>query len=142
MMWINGKTWYKSSIEGATTESLTVKASSGNVTRLYRCKLIVADKEPVFTEAAGFTGIIRQPVDVKAALKSEAAFTVDTVNAVSCQWYFSKDGIKWYKSTLPGNTSETLTFKASSTNAKNSYRCVVTCQNGEKVTSREVRNKL
>lgn len=72
--------------------------------------------------------ITQQPVCVTAATGDQVSFTVSAENAVSYQWYYSKNhGEKWMKSTLQGADSDTLTVTAEKTNSFDGYqfRCGV-----------------
>ncbi|MCQ2501088.1 MAG: hypothetical protein MJ117_07065, partial [Lachnospiraceae bacterium] len=55
--------------------------------------------------------------------------------AAGYQWYYTKDGKKWYKSSSASAITDTITLKVSSSNCNNQYRCVVTGEDGNTVTS-------
>ncbi len=75
--------------------------------------------------------IIQQPVDIESASKGDTlSYSVVAKNAVSYQWYYTKNGTKWYKSTANGNDTPNVSLVLSSSNMENSYRCKVTGKDG------------
>ena len=56
-------------------------------------------------------------------------------SGLSFQWQRSLNGTTWTDTTLDGADTETLLFTASGDNCRYSYRCRVTSQSGETVTS-------
>ena len=129
-----GVKWYKSTASGADTDTVSFKATSGNRGNLYRCRLTSAAGKTVYTEPAGFApglAITKQPESVSASIGERISFSFSAENAASYQWYYSKDGgVKWYKSSASGCTSDTITLTVSKTNSVNQYRCRVTGTDG------------
>lgn len=71
--------------------------------------------------------IIGEPEDCSAKMGGTAHFSVESDNGVKYQWQFSKDGGKtWYNSSTAGAKTETISFKVTSSNYQNLYRCVIT----------------
>lgn len=132
----DGKKWYKSGATGATTDTLFLTVSSTNETNRYRCKITGLDGSELYTDIVAVTvqkgaKIICQPGSVTAKSGETVCFMVGAENVASYQWYYSKDGKKWYKSTASGATTETLTIKVSSSNMNNLYKCKLTGFDGK-----------
>ncbi|MCQ2502074.1 MAG: hypothetical protein MJ117_12105, partial [Lachnospiraceae bacterium] len=45
-----GKSWYKSTAEGATTDTLTIKVAESNKNNHYRCRITAADDSVIFSD--------------------------------------------------------------------------------------------
>lgn len=139
-----GAHWYKSSASGATTTTISITASLSNQDTIYRCKLADERRIGGYSLPAGFEKgitITEQPKDVKAAVGQQAAFTVQAQNVAEggYQWYYSKDGVKWYKSGATGATSKTVKITVSTTNKDNVYRCKLTGTDGSVLYTDTVR---
>ena len=130
----NGATWYKSTADGADTAIVSFKATSANRSNLYRCKLTSGAGKVLYTDPAGFAPglvITAQPVSVNAVWGETVTLSFSAENAAAFQWYYSKDnGVKWYKSSAPGCTTEALTITVNSTTGGNLYKCKVTGEDG------------
>lgn len=140
----NGENWYISSASGNTTDTLTFTATASNRANIYRCKLTRADGISVFTNAVGFTEgltILTQPSDCTASEGDAVYFTVTAKNVAEggYQWYYSKDGVKWLKSTASGNTTDTLTLTAGGSVSNNVYRCKLTGTDGSVLYTNSVK---
>lgn len=81
----------------------------------------VAEADP-YVEAA----IITQPESVTAKMGDTAAISIETVGDVTYQWYYSKDGQKWYKSAAEGATTDSISFTMKDSMKGQQYRCKVT----------------
>ncbi|MCQ2500531.1 MAG: Ig-like domain-containing protein, partial [Lachnospiraceae bacterium] len=134
----DGEKWYKSTAEGADTAEFSIKVSSSNEANVYRCKVTGEDGAVVISEEAGISlvegaVIITQPVSAEASIGDTVSFTVEAQNAVSYQWYYSKDGAKWFKSSVTGFDTAAITLKKSASNAANKYRCKIIGTDGNAI---------
>jgi len=139
-----GNTWVNSSMTGYNTNTLTVPVNANRNGYQFRC--IVTDKvrNKVTSSAATLKiksdielKITSQPSDVNINAGYTAAFRVTaTGKGLKYRWQTSKDGgVTWVDSCMTGFNSNTLSVLA--TVARNGYmfRCVVTDNVGNKVTS-------
>ncbi len=81
--------------------------------------------------------ITAQPSDVNCTVGSKATFTVTaTGSSLSYLWQYSKDsGKTWVTSGASGNKTNTISFTTTSGHNDYKYRCVVTDEDGNTVTS-------
>lgn len=127
----NGTTWVNSTATGSTTDTLTIKVSNNNKSNLYRCAVTGIDGNKECSKAAAFIVLTEQPKDSFSAVGTKATFSLKAENASGYQWQYSKDGgATWYKSGVTGNTTDTITFNASSSNRGNLYRCKIETEIG------------
>ncbi len=134
----DGTKWYKSSASGADTRSISVTVSNSNKTNLYRCRLTGEDGGILYSDSAKVNvvqglAIIEQPESVSAEIGSRVSFSVTAANVAEggYQWYYSKDGNKWYKSSSEGAEEATLVLTVKSNNTTNLYRCKLTGTDGD-----------
>jgi hypothetical protein len=74
--------------------------------------------------------ITTQPKSVTVSVGNTATFTVKATDAVSYQWYYSKDqGVNWIAVRNNG-TSATYKLKTEARHDGYQYRCTVTNANG------------
>ncbi|MBQ2062737.1 MAG: immunoglobulin domain-containing protein [Oscillospiraceae bacterium] len=124
-------TWTKSTLTGAKTATLTVKATTARNGYQYKCK-VSNDAGYVYSKAATLTvaakpTITTQPSSKTAYVDTTVKFTVKASGTgLKYQWYYrtSADGT-WKKSTLSSATTATLTVKAASTRSGYQYKCKV-----------------
>ncbi len=85
--------------------------------------------------------ITSQPEDYTGSIGDEVSFTVEAVgDELSYQWQYSSDGGNtWGNSGLPGNKTATLSTELTEARLRYLFRCVVTDENGDSVTSDAVR---
>ncbi|OLR62706.1 hypothetical protein BHF69_08460 [Anaerostipes sp. 992a] len=140
-----GSTWKNSSQSGNQTDTIRVPITEARNGQQYRC--IVTDGEGnqaisesgtlVVSKKAEALVIATQPSDYTGAVGETATFTVKAAgNGLIYQWQFSSDkGSTWKNSSQNGNKTDTI--KVPITEARNGqqYRCVVTDENGNSVTS-------
>lgn len=127
----DGTNWYKSSATGSNTETLTVKISSTNQNYLYKCKMTGTDDNTMNSGKAGAVLINEQPKICTASVGTTASYSVSANNIIRYQWQYSKDnGINWYNSSASGYNTDTISFKATTTNRATIYRCKLTVING------------
>ena len=128
-----GANWYKSTAEGNTTDTISFTAKASTRATIYRCKLTSPTGQVVYTGPAGFVEgltITEQPVSIAASAGGTVQFHVTANHAAGYQWYYSKDGAKWYKSSASGCTTDTITLTVTNSNITNIYRCKVTGEDG------------
>lgn len=129
-----GATWYNSGATGNTTDTLTLTAKSTNKNTIFRCKITNSLGVAGYSNYAGFTNgltILTQPSNATATVGEKAVFTVEAANVASYQWYYTKNGTNWYKSSASGSTGKSLTITVSSSNVSNKYRCLLTGSDGK-----------
>ena len=137
--------WRPSSMEGKETSSLRVPIASYRDGQSYRCVVVGADGKRVVSEAAfvkiGVTDdmprIIGQPEDTVKAAGETAEFTVAAEGeGLTYQWeYQNEENGKWRASSMEGSRTATVRVPAASYRNGQSYRCIVTGENGRFVTS-------
>lgn len=119
--------WFKSSAEGNSTNTLTLTLSKTNSKNFYRCVVTgiqgEEEKSDIVWAQQPLVSITKQPQDVQALVGDTVSFSVAAENTLFYQWYYSKDGTKWYKSTISGNDTNTLELTVTSGNKENFYRC-------------------
>ncbi len=142
----DGSKWYKSTADAimaddGSSSSATITVKASNMYNLYRCLVTGVDGTTAYSDALGISGV---PVitafiaNAEVPLGGNAVFAVETENADTCQWYYSKDGEKkWYQSNAAGSQEDTLTIKVKASNNGMMYRCKVTASCGLSVTSEE-----
>lgn len=84
--------------------------------------------------------IIKQPVNVTAAIGTTAVFAVEaTGDGLTYQWqYFTSNTNSWENSSTSGSKTNTLKVAAETHRNGYKYRCVITDANGDTVTTDEV----
>ena len=139
---VNGETkWNNTALTGATTATLTFKATEARLAKYYRCKVtdangsyfsnaVKVDVLPV-TEAT----VTATPEKARVALGETAVINAeaqDTTGTVTYQWQVSVNGVdKWNNTALTGAKTATLSFQATEARLAKYYRCKVTDDNGE-----------
>ena len=110
----------------------------------YRC--IVTDKKgnKVTSAAAKLTvvspKITKQPVSATAKKNATQKFTITaTGNGLKYQWQVKAPGCGWTNTKATGNKTKTLSIKAATKYNGYQYRCIITDENGNKVTSKAVK---
>jgi hypothetical protein len=143
-----GNKWYKSTAAGAATETLSMTVKSNNKDNRYKCRLTgaggtVLESEIVYNEIADNALKVTDITVSDNTSDDTESITVTAENAASYQWYYSKDGAKWYKSTLENvtaddNSSNTASVAVKSSNISNLYKCRVTGIDGTSAYSEPV----
>lgn len=139
----DGKKWYDSSAASAKTNSLTITVSSANAGNTYRCLITGKDASVLYSNEVCINlipgvVILSQPHSVTGILGETISFTLEAENAVSYQWYYSKDGTSWYKSGVTGNNTASISVKITATNQNYKYRCRMVGQDGNGKNSNAV----
>ena len=136
----NGRSWYNSNGQGATTADLSVAGSASNTKYLYRCVIrnaagmaITETVRVILLTAPVITG---EPVDATVIEGERAYFHVDASGTdLTYQWQFSSNnGRSWYNSTGQGATTADLSVAGSASNTKYLYRCVISNAAGMAIT--------
>ncbi len=138
----NGKNWYKSSMTGNKTNTLSVEALLKRNGQQYRCVITDAQGNTVTSDPAALTvraalRLLSQPENQTALVGSKVEFTVKAAGeSLSYQWqYCNAKGSKWYDSGMTGNKTESLTVSATTGRNGQKYRCEITDASGDVVTS-------
>ena len=77
-----------------------------------------------------------QPEDVTASLGQTVDFTVSAIGrGVTYQWYYKRPDSSWKKAVVSGSNTSVLPITAGTKNDGTSYRCVITDEVGNKITS-------
>ena len=128
-------TWKKSTLTGAKTAALSVKATEARNGYQYKCRVSNAAGY-AYSAAATLTVsakpvITTQPKSQTAAPDTTVKFTVKADGATTYQWYYrtSSSGT-WAKSTLTGAKTATLTVKATAARDGYQYKCRVSNAEG------------
>lgn len=119
--------------------SLSVKVTADNIDNtLYRCRLMCWGGCVFSSESVRITSkrarITAQPADQQAAAGETATFWVRAAHAKSYQWQYSDDGSAWKDLSSASTDRFTVTASASLI-GKRRFRCVITGEDGVKVTS-------
>ena len=110
----------------------------------YRCIItdergIVLESDPAQLLPTGYVAgkIITQPSDQTGSLGDVVSFTVVTEGTnLKYRWQFAKaNSDTWYYSSLGGYNTNTLSFTVDKYEVGNSYRCIITDQKGNVLTS-------
>ena len=133
----DGNTWVNTTLAGCKTDTLSFTATEDRLSFRYRCR-VTDDNGAWFSSALKITQLPTPIVTVST--NTASAFTDDTVaftagtknmsGAVTYQWQRSTDGSSWSSTTLDGNKTYKLSFKASEARLSYYYRCKVTDNNG------------
>ena len=141
-----GLTWKKSTVDGYLTSAITFTAIKNYHGRMYRC--VVTDENGnsvvsngatvLIDELADELMIVAQPQDKKVSIGEKAKITIEaTGKGLTYSWELSQDGgLTWKKSTVDGCLTPAIEFNAIQSYHGRMYRCVVTDENGNSVTSR------
>ena len=130
--------WRTPPLENAKTTdySFKLKPSYDNIE--VRC--IVSDDSGTEmiseTRKANVFAYTSQPKDVTAAEGEAVNFEVSAIGrGITYQWYFMRPNSSWKKATVSGSNTAVLPITASTKNDGTSYRCVITDEEGNKITS-------
>ena len=140
----NGSTWANSGISGNKTDTLSFKATNARLPYLYRCRVTCGTATAVseavhFVRPAAALSVTVTPTEIEATATQTVTFKATAVNAsgtVSYQWEYSSDnGSTWANSGISGNTTDTLSFKATNARLSMLYRCRVTERKSTRLNS-------
>ena len=133
-------TWKKSTVTGNTTATISVKATTARDGFQYKCK-VSNSAGYVYTNAVMLTVstkpvITTQPKSKTASAGTTVKFTVKADGATSYQWYYRTSSTgTWKKSTVSGNTTATISVKATEARNGFQYKCKVSNAEGYVYTS-------
>lgn len=140
-----GKTWNKSAVDGYNTSTIIFNAIESFHGRKYRCVVtdengdsIISDSATIFiSELENKVVIISQPQNKTVPMGGRTSISVSAIGpGLKYQWELSKDGgLTWSKSKVDGYNTSTIIFNVIESFHGRMYRCVVTDENGNSVTS-------
>ena len=126
----DGNAWKNCTGRGYNTDTFSFEMQERFEGRQYRC-VITAEGEKYTSESARVSVtaenlITESPVDVTLKQGSIASFHVETsVNGLTYQWQWSKDGNTWKNCTGDGYSTDTFSFAAQTKFSGRRYRCMV-----------------
>ena len=139
-----GSYWADVDLTGSDGQTLMVPVSYPRLMYKYRCVITGKDMgETISAEAgmyvkeSGSVHITAATTNLAAKTGEEVTFTVEAENAVSYQWLYttSRKSDVWYKLTVTGADTNTLTFKTSSTRFKQRFKCLIMDAQGNGIYS-------
>ena len=116
--------------------SFKLKPSYDNIE--VRCIVSDASGTEIISETrkANVFAYTSQPKDATAAEGQDVNFEVSAIgHNVKYQWYFKRPDSTWKKATKAGSTTAIFPITAGTINNGTSYRCVITDEAGNKITS-------
>ncbi len=134
-----GERWIETGMEGATKPTVYIETTTARDGYQYRCKITDESGKVVYSDPATLTvlSFTKHPADARTSAGANVNFTVETNEApLKYQWQYSKDGNKWYDTTMPGYNTATLTVAATNARDGYQYRCVITGAKSSTVTSK------
>ncbi len=141
----NGANWRNSGYSSAKTATLSFNAEKRFSGYLYRCVVTDVDGKQAISKTFKLTvaelKITTQPESVVAALGDYAVYSIVAApnDSVTYQWqYKTAAGTTWRNSTIAGARTDTLSIQATEARDGLSFRCVVSDNSGNKLTSDEV----
>ena len=88
------------------------------------------------TRKANVFAFTSQPADVNASVGQTVEFKVSAIGrGVTYQWYYMRPNSVWRKTTVSGSRTAILPITAGTKNDGTSYRCVITDEEGNQITS-------
>jgi S-adenosylmethionine hydrolase len=128
---------------GATTATLTVPMLAYRDGNQYKCVItdqygnVITSDPAKLTQKKDDVTITDHPEDVEVAVGENAVFTVvlSKDEGVTYQWYYSDNGTDWAKTGMTGATTATLTVPMLAYRDGYQYKCVITDQYGNVITS-------
>ncbi|MBR2759711.1 MAG: hypothetical protein IKD66_00940 [Solobacterium sp.] len=153
----NGNSWTTLSgtkFPTAVTADFEIKASTNNNGYLFRCiitdqygQTVTSKNAKLSLEATPVPEIISQPEDVEVKAGAKAQFhVIATGVGLKYQWQLSRDnGINWANlngTKFPTAVTADFGIKASTNNNNYYFRCIITDQSGQTVTSDKAKLSL
>ena len=88
------------------------------------------------TRKANVFAYTSQPKDISASAGQLVNFEVSAIGrGITYQWYYMRPNSTWRKTTISGSKTAVLPITAGTKNDGTSYRCVITDEEGNKITS-------
>ncbi|MBQ4504549.1 MAG: hypothetical protein II983_02665, partial [Firmicutes bacterium] len=142
----SNKKWINSTIASGKTNSLEVNATNGRNGYQYRCIITDTYGNTITSETAKLTvtkatdtklKITNQPDDVKAKLGTTVKMTVEAKgDGLKYQWQIKTgSNKKWIDSTIASGKTNSLEVSVTKGRNGYQYRCIITDENGNTVTS-------
>ncbi len=138
-------TWRNTTMQGNTTDTMTVEGKISRNGYQYRCVITDANGLQVISDAVTFTvtekpaiTITSQPESAVVELGVNAVYTVvaEADAALSYQWQYLLPGdTTWRTTSMPGNQTAEMTVEGKLSRDGYQYRCVITDANGKKIIS-------
>ena len=136
---IAGETkWKTPGLESAKTAdySFKMKPSYDNIEVRCIVKDVSGNEVISDTRKANVFAIIAQPADVTTSQDQNVDFKVSALGRdVTYQWYYMRPNSTWKKAIVSGSKTAVLPIAASAKNDGTSYRCVITDEVGNEITS-------
>ena len=142
--------WANQSSGGATTSTFKVKVEESRNGKVYRCVITDADGNSVTTnnvtlhvrEPEKELAITSQPSDYTGPVGDTAVFTVGAEgNGLTYQWQLKK-GSTWADQNSGGATTNTFKVKVEESRDGKVYRCIVSDNKGNSLTTKEVKLRV
>ena len=135
--------WRYSTGIGNNTNTLRINGSTAYSGFRYRCMVTDGGGNVTYTKSAGLyvLGITRNPSDRSANADATVSFSVNvTGGGISWQWQYKKpSGGDWKNTSLSGNKTKILKFKAKTSLNGYRFRCRVRDKKGHTVYSRSAK---
>ena len=143
----SGTSWTATTATGYNTNTLKVEATTARNGYQYRCVITLPNGTKITSNAVTLTAnaaaqaavITEQPGNMIVVLNANAEFKVSATGAVSYRWYCQQSAdADWKTTSFSGYNTATLTVPATVARSGYKFRCVVTGEDGETVTTKEV----
>ena len=134
----DGTRWMDTTMDGYNKPTVYVETTAERDGYKYRCMVKDATGAVEYTEPATMTVLYytAQPEDVRTSAGASATFSVETNAAVvRYEWQYSKDGVKWFNTSMSGYNTATLTVEATTARNGYQYRCIITGAKDSKLIS-------
>lgn len=138
-----GNSWTNLTWTGNTTASVTGTITIQNANYLYRCQLTAADGTVIYTDNCRIIGPImltKWPQSVSASIGETVSFTLEATGTdLKYRWYQrTNSSDAWAAIDYPGYDTPTITFEATASMNGYQYRCIITDDNDNKLTTAAV----
>ena len=134
----DGINWYNTTMEGHSTDTLSVPALVSRNGYQYLCVITDENGTQLTSEIAVLSVNaakleVGEPESVTVTEGATVQFKVDNVEGYHYRWQYSRNGSTWYNTTMEGYDTDTLTVPAPLSRNGYRYRCVVTDGFGSEV---------
>lgn len=131
--------WINTAMEGCTKPTVLIETTAARDGYQYRCEITDVTGNVVYTEPATMRVLSfkTHPAAASATVGSNVTFTVTTSveEGFTYQWQYSRDGEKWFNTTMTGYNTDTLIVSATKARDGYRYRCVLTGSKNSKIES-------
>ena len=132
--------WINTAMEGATKPTVLIETTTARNGYKYRCVITDVTGKTVYTEPATMRVLSfkSHPQESFSVTGANVTFSVTTSVAEGFiyQWQYSKNGVTWTNTTMPGYNTATLTVSATKARNGYQYRCVLTGSKNSKIESK------